>query len=50
MKMMEQYKKMDKTKLLLSPSGGKQQTRADNLNPIRDSADFDNHEIYSKQN
>ena len=27
MKMMEQYKKMDKNKLLLSPSAGKQQTR-----------------------
>ena len=24
---MEQYKKMDRNKLLLSPSGGKQQTR-----------------------
>jgi hypothetical protein len=27
MKIMEQYKKLDKNKLLLSPSGGKQQTR-----------------------
>lgn len=46
--MMEQYKKLDKNKLLLSPSGGKQQTRAENTGGVRDSCDFDGHD-YQKQ-
>jgi len=48
MKMMEQYKKIDKNKLLLSPSGAKQQTRVSNLQGNQNMDFEDGFSEYSK--